>query len=63
MRLDSEGDDRSTYLNGFGQLRLQVDLAIGQHKGAELGQVVLQIEPTRLLIELDESMAPGHRDV
>jgi len=63
VRLNSERDDASSNLNSFCHLRLKLNLALCKNKSSKLGEVVLKIKATVLLIILDESMASTNRYV
>lgn len=58
--LHSEGHDAAPDLNCFGHVDIEVDCALRKDEGAELRQVVLQVVPSRLFVELDKCMAPAH---
>ena len=59
--LDCEADDCAADLHGHGVLGLESQLLLEQNDGAELGGVVLDVEP--VMLALDDGVTPTHTDV
>lgn len=67
--LDAEVYDSATDLNGLVIARNERGSLSDQDKGTELREIVLKVETSlwvssvRILLELNDSMAPGDRDI